>query len=82
MPQLTIKLSPDGTVTLPAEIAQSMGWQAGEKLTVQMQDGKLTVFSQTQAIQRAQAWVKSFIESDRSLSQELIAERRLEAQSE
>jgi antitoxin component of MazEF toxin-antitoxin module len=82
MTQLTIELPPDGTVTLPAEIAQSMGWQAGEKLTVQMQDGKLTVFSQTQAIQRAQAWVKSFIESDRSLSQELIAERRLEARGE
>jgi antitoxin component of MazEF toxin-antitoxin module len=82
MTQLTIELPPDGTFTLPAEIAQNMGWQAGEKLTVQIQDGKLTVFSQTQALQRAQAWVKSFIESDRSLAQELIAERRLEVQSE
>jgi bifunctional DNA-binding transcriptional regulator/antitoxin component of YhaV-PrlF toxin-antitoxin module len=82
MTQLTIELPTDGTFTLPAEIAQSMGWQAGEKLIVQVQDGKLIVFSQTQAIQRAQEWVKSFVPGDRSLSQELIAERRLEAQGE
>jgi bifunctional DNA-binding transcriptional regulator/antitoxin component of YhaV-PrlF toxin-antitoxin module len=82
MTQLTIELPNDGTFVLPAEIAQSMGWQAGEKLIVQVQDGKLTVFSQTQAIQRAQEWVKSFVPSDRSLAQELIGDRRLASHGE
>jgi hypothetical protein len=49
---------------------------------VQVQDGKLTVFSQTQAIQRAQEWVKSFVPSDRSLAQELIGDRRLASHGE
>jgi hypothetical protein len=55
-----------------------MGWQIGEKLIVQVKDGEMKIFSQTQAIQRAQAWVKSFVPNGRSLSDELIAERRAE----
>ncbi|MER3477749.1 MAG: AbrB family transcriptional regulator [Leptolyngbya sp. ERB_1_2] len=59
-----------------------MGWEAGEKLTVQVQDGEVRIFSQAQAIRRAQAWVKSFVAEGRSLSDELIADRRREEAGE
>jgi hypothetical protein len=67
--------------TVAGLIATAMGWQAGEKLTIQVQNGEVRIFSQAQAVRRAQAWVKSFVVEDRSLSNESIAERRREALS-
>ena len=81
MTQLEMEVAKDGKVEIPSEVATAMGWQAGEKLTVQVQNGEVRIFSQAQAVCRAQAWVKSFVAEDRSLSNELIAERRREALS-
>jgi hypothetical protein len=47
-----------------------------------MQDGEIRIFSQAQAICRAQAWVASFVSEGRSRSDELIAERRQEQSGE
>lgn len=77
-----MQVTNDGKVEIPSEIAIAMGWQAGEKLTVQVQDGEVRIFSQAQAIRRAQAWVRSFVTEGRALSDELIAERRREALGE
>lgn len=82
MTQLEMQVASDGKVEIPAEVAIAMGWQAGERLTVQVQNGEVRIFSQAQAIHRAQAWMKSFIAEGRSLSDELIAERRQEAMGE
>jgi len=78
MTQLEMEVLEDGTVVIPPELYRAMGWQIGEKLIVQVKDCEMRIFSQTQAIQRAQAWVKSFVPSERSLSDELVAERRSE----
>jgi hypothetical protein len=78
MTQLQMEVAPDGTLAIPADLYVSMGWQVGEKLMVQVENGELKIFSQAQAIDRAQAWVASFVEEGRSLSDELIAERRQE----
>jgi antitoxin PrlF len=78
MTQLQMEVTPDGTLTIPAELYASMGWQVGEKLIVQVENGEIKIFSQAQAIARAQNWVASFVEEGRSLSEELIAERRRE----
>ncbi len=78
MTRLETQVMNDGTVEIPPELSTAMGWQAGEKLTAQMQDGEIRLFSQAQAIRRAQAWVSSFVTEGRSLSDELIAERRQE----
>ena len=78
MTQLQMEVMSNGTVTIPPELYASMGWQRGEKLIVQVEDGEIKIFSQAQAIARAQAWVASFVPEGRSLSDELIAERRQE----
>ncbi|MER3432812.1 MAG: AbrB family transcriptional regulator [Leptolyngbya sp. ERB_1_1] len=82
MTQLEMQVANDGKVEIPSEVAIAMGWEAGEKLTVQVQDGEVRIFSQAQAIRRAQAWVKSFVAEGRSLSDELIADRRREEAGE
>lgn len=76
MTQLEMEVAKDGKVEIPSDVATALGWQAGEKLTVQVQDGEVRIFSQAQAVRRVQAWVKSFVTEGRSLSDELIAERR------
>ncbi len=80
--QVEMQVANNGKVEIPSEVAIVMGWQAGERLTVRVQDGEIRIFSQAQAIRRAQAWMKSFIPEGRSLSAELIAERRQEAMGE
>jgi formylmethanofuran dehydrogenase subunit D len=59
----------------------SMGWQIGEKLIVQVENGEMRIFSQAQAIAQAQEWVASFMPVGRSLSEELMAERRSQIQN-
>lgn len=76
MTQLEMEVAKDGKVEIPSDVATALGWQAGEKLTVQVQDGEVRIFSQAQAVRRVQAWVKSFVAEGRSLSDELIAQRR------
>ena len=78
MTQLQMEVMTNGTVTIPPELYVSMGWRKGEKLIAQVEDGEIKIFSQAQAVARAQAWVASFVPEDRSLSDELIAERRQE----
>ncbi|MGG6270605.1 hypothetical protein ACQ4M3_38355 [Leptolyngbya sp. AN03gr2] len=79
MTQLEMEVAKDGKVEIPLEVLTALGWQAGEKLTVQVQDGEVRIFSQAQAVRRVQAWMRSFVAEGRSLSDELIAERRQEA---
>lgn len=82
MNRLEMEVTQDGKVEIPSELAIALGWQAGEKLTLQVQDGELRIFSQAQAVRRAQAWMASFVTKKRSLSDELIAERRREGSNE
>lgn len=78
MPQLKMELLQNGEVTIPQELYTSMGWQIGERLIVRVENGEMKIVSQAQAIVQTQEWVASFIPMGRSLSDELIAERRLE----
>ena len=44
MTQLQMEVMSNGTVTIPPELYASMGWQRGEKLIVQVEDGKSRFF--------------------------------------
>ena len=78
MPQLQMELLANGGVTIPQELYTSMGWQIVERLIVRVENGEMKIVSQAQAIVQAQEWVASFISTGRSLSDELIVERRQE----
>jgi hypothetical protein len=79
MTSVDIEVPTDGKVVVPLELSGATGWRVGEKLTVQMKDGEIRIFSQAQAILRAQKWISGFVTHDRSLSNELIAERKQES---
>ena len=59
-----------------------MGLHRGDEVILQLEDGEVLVLTPRQAIKRAQDLVRRYVPQGRSLSQELIAERRDEAEGE
>ena len=54
----------------------------GDEVLLRLEDGELRVHTFDQAVRRAQAIVREYIPEGRLLSEELIAERRREAERE
>lgn len=77
-----VQLGEDGVVAIPAAYRKAMGLRGGEMLQLRLDDEGLHIQSQRQAIAQAQAIVRRHVTADRSLSNELIAERRLAAKRE
>ena len=76
------KLAEGGRIVIPSEFRQALGMNTGDKLILFMEDGELHILTLQQAIKRAQEIVRRYIPEDRSLVDELIADRRLEAENE
>jgi len=79
MPIFKTKIAKDGGVVIPPEYLQQLGLQPGNKVIMQLKESEIIIFTPAQAIERAQAWVRSFIPEGYSLVDELIAERRQES---
>jgi antitoxin PrlF len=72
------KLTEGGRIVIPAEYRQALGLQVGDELILHLEDGEVHIFTPRQAIKRAQELVSRYLPEDRSLADELIAERRAE----
>ena len=79
MDQLVTKLGKSGRIVLPAKFRKAMDVKPGDDLILRLEDGELRIFTRRQAIKRAQGMLRSLIPEGRSLSDELIQERRAEA---
>jgi antitoxin PrlF len=78
MLEVRTKLAEGGRIVIPAEYRQALGLQVGDEVVLRLEDGEVRVFTPRQAIKRAQELVRRYIPQGRSLSEELIAERRTE----
>ena len=72
------KVAEGGRIVIPAEYRQAMGLHIGDEVILQLEGEELCILSINQAIKRAQELVSRYIPQDRSLADELIAERRSE----
>ena len=72
------KLTEGGRVVIPAEYRQALGLHIGDELILRLEDGEVRIFTPQQAIKRAQELVSRYLPQARSLTDELIAERRME----
>lgn len=79
MSQIKTKLGEGGRIVIPAEYRQALGLQVGDEVILRLEDKELRIFTLNQAIRRAQELVNRYIPQERSLADELIAERRLES---
>lgn len=82
MTQVKTKIAEGGRIVIPAEYRQTLGLRVGDEVILRLEDKELRIFTLHQAIERAQELVSRYIPQDRSLADELIAERRLEAENE
>jgi AbrB family looped-hinge helix DNA binding protein len=76
------RMGQNGRLVIPAPIREKMGLKPGEQLAVSFDEFGLRIQTVRQQLAAARAALKTFIEPGRSLSAELIAERRLEAKRE
>lgn len=79
MNQVKTKLAEGGRIVIPAEYRQALGLQVGDEVILRLEGKELRIFTLNQAIRRAQELVNRYVPRDRSLADELIAERRLES---
>lgn len=71
------KVTEDG-IAIPDEYLQALGLQVGDEIILRFEDGILRILTLQQAIEHAQELVRSYVPEGRSLSEELIEERRRE----
>ena len=78
-----VLLRPDGSVVLPPAALAAAGYKSGDTLFVRtVGDGEIHLLSSRAAIRRAQELVREFVPENVSLVDELLKERRREAEKE
>lgn len=76
------KVDKNGRVFIPAEYRQELGLKPGDEVVVQLLDGELQIVSHVEALRRIRELIARYVSPERSLADELIAERRAEAARE
>jgi AbrB family looped-hinge helix DNA binding protein len=78
MTQVKTKLAEGGRIVIPSEYREALGLHVGDEVILRLDDGEVRIFTPAQAIKYAQDLLRPYLPQGRSLSEELIAERRLE----
>ncbi len=79
---VTVKLGPGGRVVIPAAYRKAMGVKAEDEVVMRLDDGELRIVSREGAWRRAQERVAKYAKHGESWVDELIAERKREAEQE
>ena len=80
MSRMTTTLDEEGRLILPAEVRRSLGLQAGDRVVFELDEKGLHVRpDRSEAVKQAQDRVRQYVPEGRSLSDELIEERRRES---
>ncbi|MCY3657325.1 MAG: AbrB/MazE/SpoVT family DNA-binding domain-containing protein [Chloroflexi bacterium] len=76
------KIDKNGRVFIPAEYRKELGLNPGDAVVIKLLDGELQIVSHAEALRRVRELIARYVPADRSLADELIAERRAEAARE
>jgi len=76
-----VQMNDQGRIVIPAAIRRALGFEPGAELVLRVQDDSLHIQRLAAAVAEIQAVVGQYA-GDRSLVDELIAERREEAAGE
>lgn len=77
-----LRINENGRVVIPASFRKALGIKPGDEIILQLDEDELRITTLKRRIERAQRMVRKYIRPGRSLVDELIAERRREAQNE
>lgn len=81
MAEHLVRMGTNGRFVLPVEVRRALGVADGDTLVVRVLDDEVRLSTPAAAVRRAQRAVRPYLQA-RSLSQELLADRRAEAASE
>lgn len=82
MKEERVKVSDGGRIVIPMAFREALGVKPGDEMVLRLEDGCLKACTLDQAIRQAQAVVRNYVSSDRSLSAELIRDRKREQEYE
>jgi AbrB family looped-hinge helix DNA binding protein len=77
-----LRVNENGRVVIPASFRKAMGINAGDEIVLRIEDDELRITTLKRRIERAQRRLRRYIRPERSLADELIAERRESAKRE
>lgn len=81
MREIRAKIGYGGRVALPAKFRSALGVKPGDEVVLVLDDHEVRVLTPAEAVRRAQSLVKKYARG-RSLSGELLRDRRAEAKGE
>ena len=76
------KLGKGGGIFIPTGYRRELGLEPGDEIILHLDEEGLRLYTPAQTVARAQALVRRYVSEERSLSEELISERREEAELE
>ncbi len=76
------KVTQGGRIVIPAEMRKQLGIEIGEDVNLSFEDDSVKISTKKIALKRIQDAVKLFVPQDVSIVDELIADRRKEAENE
>lgn len=77
-----VKIVDGGKLVIPAVMRRELGLSTGDTVLVDVEDGELRVRSIPRALERARAILRKYVPEGDSVADELIADRRREAERE
>lgn len=78
--QVHLSMADNGRVLIPAEVRAALGLKAGGKVVARVENGALIIEPLDVAIRRVQEAMRPYAKAGESLADELIADRRREAE--
>jgi len=78
----TLRVADGGRIVIPAEVRERLGLNVGADLVMTVEDDHATLMNAKAARRRARQRVRRYVAPGASLSEELMAERKKEAQRE
>lgn len=76
-----VRVGPQGRIVIPAAVREELGLDVGDELSTRVEDGRLVLERREDVARRLRERYAAIVPG-RSLSEELIAERREEAEAE
>lgn len=77
-----VKIVDGGKLVIPAAMRRELGIGTGDTVLVDIEEGELRVRSIGRALERARAILRRYVPEGDSVADELIADRRREAERE
>ncbi len=79
---ITTKVAEGGRIVIPAKIREALDIEVGDSVSLKIKGNSLHVTTQKEALRRLRSLVRKHVPEGTSLVDELIRERREEAENE